>query len=60
MLFVSKYDHFFNMKIEDVLGVVLFVKQLRTIYAQDDKNEGGREVPIREIVYEISVQVPEW
>ena len=64
MLFVSNYDNFFNMKIEDVLGVVLFVEPLRIIYAQDDKKEGGHEVPVREIVmvdqrYEISVQDPE-
>ncbi|KAJ8452435.1 hypothetical protein Cgig2_000024 [Carnegiea gigantea] len=38
------------MKIADVLGVVLFVEPLRTIYAQDDRKEGGREVPVREIV----------
>ena len=52
------------MKIEDVLGDVLFIEPLGTIYAQDDKKKGGREVPVREIVmvdqrYEISVQDPE-
>ena len=38
------------MEIEDVLGVVLFVEPLRTIYPQDDKKEGHREVPVREII----------
>ena len=37
------------MKITDILGMVLFVEPLRTIYA-DDRQEGGREVPVREII----------
>ena len=38
------------MKVTDILGIVLFVESLRIIYAQDDRKEGGREVPVREIV----------
>ncbi|KAJ8427112.1 hypothetical protein Cgig2_030274 [Carnegiea gigantea] len=34
----------------EIYGVASFVEPLRTIYAQDDRKEGGREVPIREII----------